>query len=323
MKLAIAALVAVLTIARSWPALAWDPFTTDPTDPDATVPAADPAPFVIPDGLYVVTDVYTGDVVTSTGSTTTYATTTTHETPGTWARVIDTVGTGEGGALDGASMNTRARLADGQLVAGTYYEDFVLTADGFVSVNIVFFQDDSVTTVPVATPEPPAPAPTAAPAAPRAAPAASPPAAWSPSPASAPAPTAAPPPAVGPGPTVAPVVPRRPVEQVATAGLALGETATVLRSIEVLRGRRVALWPRAFLNGAAVPVRSWRLVSGYADLVDPASGGGSVPCEATWLTLAPPGSAWTLRFEVTSDAVPGRVLAATIDVVVRSPALER
>lgn len=318
MKLATAALVAVLTIARSLPALAWDPFTTDPTDPDVTAPAADPAPFVIPDGLYVVTDVYTGDVVTSAGSTTTYATTTTHETPGTWARVIDTVGTGVGGAFDGASMNTRARLADGQLVAGTYYEDFVLTADGFVSVNIVFFQNDSVTTVPAATPEPPAQAPTALPAAPPASPPAAPPVAWSPAPASAPAPTA-----VGPLPTVAPVVPVEPVEQVATAGLALGETATVLRSIEVLRGRRVALWPRAYLNGAAVTVRSWRLVSGYADLVDPASGGAGVPCEAAWLTLAPPGSAWTLRFEVTSDAVPGRVLAATIDVVVRSPALER
>lgn len=313
MKLATAALAAVLAVAQGQPALAWDPFESDTDDIADASTSTDTSAFVIPDGLYVVTDVYTGDVVTSSGATTTYATTTTHETPGTWARVIDTVVTGEASSMDGASMNGRTRMADGQLVAGTYYQDFVLTADGFVAVNIVFFQDDSIT---MASPAPtpfatvaPIPAPTTAAIPPRA-PTAS-PVPFTPAPTPAPAPTGTPPTQPAPAP------------RLATAGLSLGQTAPVLASIEVLRGRRVALWPRAFLDGVPVPVRTWRLVSGSADALAPLSGGAGTPCEATWLTLAPIGAAWTLRFEVTSDAIPGRVLSATIDIVVRSPALEQ
>lgn len=295
-------LVAVLVLAvnamSAVPALAWDPFGDDLSIDDPA--PVDPAPFVVPDGIYVVTDVYAGDVVVSSGSTTTYTTTTEHETPGTYARIVDVVGTGQASSYDGTSLNGRARLPDGRVVAGAYYEDFVLTASGYVSVNVVFFQDDSVTTLTAASPTP-APVATAVPAHTAVPPA---------------APTATPAPLV----TQAPLMPT-PAPIVATAGVALGATAPVLASIDVLRGRRVALWPRAFVNGSPVPVRSWRLVSGGADLVSARSGDGSTSCDVALLTLAPNGSAWTLRFEVTSDALPGRVLAATIDVTVRSPAL--
>ena len=60
---------------------AWDA-SSDDLDPGTVDRAPDPSPFVVPDGLYLVTDVYAGDVVTRTGDTTTYATNTVNETPG-------------------------------------------------------------------------------------------------------------------------------------------------------------------------------------------------------------------------------------------------
>jgi hypothetical protein len=91
--------------------------------------------------------------------------------------------------------------------------------------------------------------------------------------------------------------------------------------MEVLRGRTVVLWPRAFADGVAVPIRSWRLVSGSADLITPFSGTAADGCAVSWLSLAPGGVPFVLRFEVTSDALPGRFMTATISVTVRSPAL--
>jgi hypothetical protein len=109
--------------------------------------------------------------------------------------------------------------------------------------------------------------------------------------------------------------------RVATAGVSLAPSGPVLASIDVLRGRAVGLWPRAFVDGRAVAVRSWRLVSGMPDVVSATTGAGSDPSVATWLTLPPPDAVFTLRFEVTTDAAPGRVLPASITVNVRAPAL--
>ena len=308
MKRVIAAAVLALLLS-SQPALAWDP-DWDDFDPGPIDPQPDPEPFVVPEGLYEVTDVYAGDVVTTVGDTTTYSTETIQDTPGTYARVVDVVGTGGASAYDGSSFNDRAVNDTGQSVAGTYYEDFVLTSSGFVSVNIVFFQDDSETRRAAApTPAPvvvaaPTPAPTPPPEA---------------------VPTAAP---VVPAATASPVVVDReyptpaPAPRVGTAGIALGPSASTLARIEVLRGRRVTLWPRAFVDGAGVPLGTWRLVAGTAAGTCAAS--GTTPsCDATWLTLAPAGSAWHLRFEVTTPSLPGQVLTASLDVVVRSPALQQ
>jgi hypothetical protein len=107
----------------------------------------------------------------------------------------------------------------------------------------------------------------------------------------------------------------------ATAGIALAAGAEPLGSIEVLRGRTVALWPRAFADGVPVAIGSWRLVSGSADVLTRSTGTAAEPCEASWLTFAPGRAPWLLRFEVTSDALPGRVMTASIAVTVRSPAL--
>ncbi len=294
------------------PALCAGPASADELDAGFSDPASPPftAP-PVPAGLYLVTDVYAGEVVTSSGNTTTYSTTTLSDRPGTYARVVDVVSSGAASAFDDRSFNGRARLSDGRSIAGTYYEDFVLTPAGFVSVNIVFFQDDSETRqasrpspIPTITPTPPS------------------------SPASSLGPrlqpSAAPSSVAGadprprlPAPTPNPRMP------VAAAGVALASDGPVLGSIEVLRGRTVVLWPRAFSDGSAVPISSWRLVAGSADLLSPLAGSAGEGCALTWLSPTSAGAPLVLRFEVTSDALPGRVMIASLSVTVRSPALLR
>jgi len=287
-------------------ALAWDP-DWDAIDPGTIDHAPDPAPFVVPAGIYLVTDVYAGDVVTTQGETTTYATETVHDMPGTYARVVDVVSTGSSSAFDGTSFNGRTLNGQGQAVGGTYYEDFVLTSSGFLSVNIVFFQDDSEThhaAVPITGPP------------------ARPVVDEGPHVTSAPVAAAA---SFVPQPTASPLNEREttpPAPRISTAGIALGPAAPVLGQIEILRGRRTALWPRVFVDGIQVPVRSWRLISGTVSGTC-AGSGTTASCDAQWLTLAPAGSSWRLRFELTADALPGQVLLATLDVTVRSPALEQ
>src|SRR6185503_893135 len=97
-------------------------------------PVPDPVPFVVPAGLYYVTDTYLADVVATSDATTVYSTTTVHESTGTYARVVDVVGTGASSPFDGVAFNRRGALTDGQALAGTYYENFVLTASGYVPV---------------------------------------------------------------------------------------------------------------------------------------------------------------------------------------------
>ncbi len=183
----------------------------------------------------------------------------------------------------------------------------MLTAGGFISVNIVFFQDDSATRMAAPTPAPPAVTAPPMPAA-------------TPGPAAPPIPEATPAPAATPRP--APEPEREPVRvPVASAGVALGADAPIVGSVEVLRGRTLHLWPRVFVDGALVPIRSWRLASGGADVVSRASGGIGDACDMTWLTLTRAGAPAVVRFEVTTDAAPGQVLTATVIVTVRSPAL--
>src|SRR5204863_7869013 len=91
----------------------------------------DPAPVIAPPpGIYYVTDTYVADVVTSSGPLTTYSTTTVHESTGSYARVLDTVGTGASSAFDGSAFNGRRTLGDGRSVAGRYYENYPLTGGG-------------------------------------------------------------------------------------------------------------------------------------------------------------------------------------------------
>ena len=270
--------------------------SADELDAGGGGPASTPTPIAVPPGLYLVTDIYAGSVVVSNGGTTTYSTVTVRATPGTYARVLDVVGTGVASAYDGRSFNGRGRLTDGRLIAGTYYQTFVLMPVGFVAVNIVFFQDDSETRTLVA----PTPVITALPA-PSSTPRAVPSIAPNPTPARTP---------FVPAPTLPPL-------PVAAAGVSLASDGPTVASVEVLRGRRVQLWPRAFVDGIAVPVRSWRLTSG-SDGIARTTGTGSEPADAIW--LVPTAVPMDVRFEIVADAA-GRTLVASVSVIVRSPAL--
>ena len=338
-----------LALGLAAPAAAWDPYWDDwwweepvvsyepqPVDDvwwwqePAWEPAPPPPPVAAaPSGIYYVTEVYVANTITVSGPLTTYGTATIAETPGTYARVADTVGTGGWSPFDGAAFNGRASLGDGRQVAGTYYENFVMSNGSFVPVSVVFFQDDAdlagtpvptATFAPTPTPAPmPTPVPTATPApAPTFAPAAA--ASPTPSTPGLPAtPTAAPVPVAR---LTAPPSPRRiPVLRPGIASSPLGDASF---SIEVLRGRSIVLWLRAVADGVTIPVSSWQVVSGEHTALGPLSGGGDEPFRARWDAVTRPGTSWLLRVEVTV-VVDGISYPATGDVavVVRSPALVR
>ena len=293
-----------------WPssALARDPFRDDgPPDTPEPERDADPAPFIAPPpGIYFVTDTYVADVVTSSGPVTRYSTATVHESTGSYARVLDIVGTGASSSFDGSAFNGRRALGDGRAVAGTYYENYVLGADGFVPVSVVFFQDDaelarllaSKPATPSATPTPSMPPATTRPVVP-------------------PCCAAERPVAAIPSRTSAPTKSIQP-------GLSLLPVSAPLASLEVLRGRAVSLYPRAFVEGREVPVRSWTVIAGDAGEALATAGPGAVPFRTWWRRLAPPGAAFQVvfRIEVDTPDTGHRVVDAAIAVVVRSPALE-
>ena len=306
MKRRCAAAVLGLLVVLSSPALAWDPTREDiRAEPIAPQREPDPAPFIAPPpGLYYVTDTYVADVVTSSGPLTTYSTTTVHESTGSYARVLDTVGTGGSSAFDGSAFNGRRALGDGRPVAGTYYQNYVLTDAGFVPVSIVFFQDDAELArlavkkpSPAATPPPPVPSPTTRPL--------------------ALACCAVQQSVAITAPTPAPLKTIRP-------GISLLPASAPLSTLEVLRGRAVSLWPRAFADDREIPVRWWTVVGGDVGEASATAGPGAVPFRSSWARLAPPGAAYELVFRIEVDApdTGHRTVDAVIAVIVRSPALE-
>lgn len=303
-----AMLATALTLVSGVHADARDPFNDDPSVFPPVELSVDPAPFVVPAGLYYVTDTYVGDVVATDGATTTYSTTTVHESTGTYARVIDVVDTGASSAFDGSAFNGRGALTDGRALAGTYYENFVLTASGYVPVSIVFFQDDSESkrraSAPSPTPRPSTPVATPVPGA-------TPPRTGG---SVAPRNVMTPIPSVKSAPPMARPVPRLRV------GVALAPDGPTLTSAEVLRGRLVDFWPRAFADDVATPLRSWRLVSAQPDRIS-ASSGRDEPLAAQWIQMPAPGVRWSLRFEIFTERAPAERLEAEISITVRSPAL--
>ena len=302
MKQRAAILAIAMTLVSGVSANARDPFEEDPRSaPPLVERSADPAAFVVPAGLYYVTDTYAGDVISTSGAMTTYSTSTVHESPGTYARVIDTVDTGASSAFDGHAFNGRGALTDGRALAGTYYENFVLTSTGYVPVSIVFFQDDRESrrtgSAPSPSPAPsvPAtPAPTGDPFSPRAA-------------------------ATG-VPSFRPTMPIATAGPRLRAGVALAPDGPTLGSAEVLRGRVVQFWPRAFANDVEVPIRSWRLLSAQADRVS-ADVGSTGPLAAQWIRMPDAGVRRLLQFEIFTDLAPTEPLEARISITVRSPAL--
>lgn len=277
-----------LLLLRPLAALAWDPEGDDraggPSPAGEPAAPREPALPEPPEGVYLVTDVYAGDVVGRSGDTTTYSTATQHEITGSYARVLETVGTGRASAFDGAAFNGRTVMGDGRAVAGTYYENYALTADGFAAVSIVFFQDDSETGARggVAT-EPATARPDIQ--------------------------------AQDDRGRIAPIV--EPSARVpGEGGREPSRLPVVLtdRVIEVLRGRRVAV------SVSADPaVRRWRYLSGEAINLGPLSGAADEQFVARWDRLAPPGGTWDVRFVV--DYLDGTSRELTLKVTVRSPGL--
>jgi hypothetical protein len=318
-------LVAVLVLCgMATPALAWDPDSLDAGTPDPASPSApDPAPLIAPPpGIYYVTDTYVADVVTTEGSLTTYLTTTIHESTGSYARVLDVVATGQESSFDGTSFNGRVTLSDGRAVAGTYYENYVLTSSGFVPVSIVFFQDDSelarlAQRVPAGAATPVSSAQSGR----------------APSPVAAPGGASSGTTPLGSGergawPADLPpssnqlAVPESRLPPVAPA-ISLKPAGPALARIEVLRGRPIALWLRAFVGGREIPVREWSLRSGEPGRALALRGPGTVPFETSWDRLPPPDGSFELDFALTVQAAGHEVvIAAPLSVVVRSPALE-
>jgi hypothetical protein len=301
-----------------------------PTPRPAPAPAPRPTPAPVrPEtiaaqmGLHRVTQVWAGDVVTRSGPVTTYTSNTVQQSAGTYAKQVATVTTGQVSAYDAVLSNRRTTMTDGRAVSGDIYANYVWTGSSLALDKFVFFQDDrevarlaapAPTPVRVAAPAPaPTPRPPAAPAQ-----VTSP---WTPAPAATarPASVVTPPPVPAtPRPTPTPT-PLRTVR----AGIALAAQGDPLARIEVLRGRRVDLWPRATVDGVPGRVASWGLMSGEVTALGALRGTGDQPFGAMWQSLAPVGSSYSLRFTLTV-AVPGepdRRLDAVIEVAVRSPAL--
>lgn len=293
-------LVTAILLLPSAAADAREPFEDEPP-PIPVPPVTDPVAFVVPAGLYYVTDTYVADVVATSDATTIYSTTTVHESTGTFARVIDTVDTGASSAFDGMAFNGRGALTNGQALAGTYYENFVLTPAGYVPVSIVFFQDDSETKRQEGLLSAVAP----------------PKAGGTPAPGLT---TVRRYGEIALSPATKERVPIEPAHTTLRAGIALAPDGPTLASAEVLRGRLIQFWPRAFANDVAVPIRSWRLLSARPDHIS-ADTGSTQALAAQWIRMPAPGVTWSLRFEILPEVVPTERLEAEISVTLRSPAI--
>lgn len=301
MKLLVLAATVVCLGLGSAPALAWDP-DWDPAAAEPPAPPAwepEPSPVEPPVGVYLVTDTYAGDAVVQNGPVTTYTTETVHEITGSYARVLESVGTGGSSAYDGAAFNGRAALTDGRAVAGTYYENYIRTDYGFVPVSVVFFQDDAEIARASGAATPATPGAGAAPTAPESRVLLLPPA----------VPVAGTPlPGAG---SVTPIVDRP--NPPAPAAPSRAATLLADRALEILRGRRASI---AFVGS---DVRAWRYVSGEAVSLGALSGTASDPFVGRWDRLAPPGDSWIVRFAI--DYADGTTHDLLVRVTVRAPGL--
>jgi len=279
-------------------ASAWapDPDVESSDEPDGSAWAPAPEAAAPPEGIYLVSETYVDDVVSRDGPVTTYATETVPEITGSYARILESLPTGARSGYDGAAFNGRAALTDGRAVAGTYYENFVRTDNGFVAVSIVFFQDDLEIARAADGMAPVLPPPA------ERAPAVETPAGPAPitplvgwvAPRIENVPSVRDPDPVGPGRRT----PWPPLPDV---------------TLEVLRARRVAI-PLSYPGAVA-----WRFVSGEGTALGALSGGIADPFVARWDRLAPVGGAWVDRFQL--DFADGTMRELAVRIAVRAPGL--
>lgn len=303
-------------------------------DPDAVAAAM---------GLHRVTEVWSGHTKTTEGPFTTFGSTSVAMDAGTSAKRIATVGTGEPSPYDALVLGGRMALSDGRLVQGGIYENYVWHGYDWIMNAYVFFQDDiEMARLPEATPPPSIATPSTptvvtpptTPIAPvtASAPTTTVPSAPNTTVASGPAfvapltgdlPSAAAPMPAPSGGSQLPTGVSQPLPRVIRAGVALAPQADPLGRVEVLRGRRVPLWVRATVDGLPARVVGWQLVSGELTALGPIGGSGDDPLIATWRSISGPGEAFSVRLRASVDvgAEGLREVDASIDVVVRSPAL--
>lgn len=120
-----------------------------------------------PKGIYKVSSNYVGNTQwTDEDRTIHYGTETSRKPNPWWAVSLGSVSKGGASAYDSQAFNGRGRGADGLLLAGRFYRNYLANEDCFDPVSVVFFQDDSVTTgdldqdEPTESPDPGSPTPT-------------------------------------------------------------------------------------------------------------------------------------------------------------------
>jgi len=107
------------------------------------------------------------------------------------------------------------------------------------------------------------------------------------------------------------------------AGLALAPQADALGRIEVLRGRRIALWVRATVDGEPARVIRWEFRGGEVTVLGAIAGSGEEPLVGAWREMGRQGASFVLTVRATVEVAGEgpREVDATIEVVVRSPAV--
>ena len=265
------------------------------------VPEATPRPNCrIPSGIYKVTDYYAGTTVEESETGIYYGTVTDNRPNDLYAVDLGSYSKGVSSPYDGAAFNGRNRDANGQLLAGTFYQNYRKRHGCYVPTSIVFFQDDRVrfTTgaLPTPTPESGAgPTATPTPTEPVTDPVVGDPDHESsgngsngpqidPTPTSDPGPESTP--TRRPGPTSTPTSQPAPTESPTPAhdppsgsirvapvlaGSAIDADVAGFRDIEVLRGAPIDLWvrpdvqPPATDPSASVELEQWTFVRGVND----------------------------------------------------------
>ena len=263
---------------------------------DGEEPATDPGT-CRPAGIYKVANNYVRNTQwTDENGTIHYRTITSTKPNPWWAVSLGSVSKGRTSAYDSEAFNGRGQGADGQLLAGRFYRNYLPDGDCFDAVSVVFFQDDTVVSGDLDQPLPPSPTPT---------PVVDPVPSPTPTPGPAPAPTPAPNPNPNPGPPTAGPPALAPGGDFSFTVVIEGSDApqgSGRQRIQVLRGAPVevyllpSLQPPAGDPAAVVSFRSWRFVSGPNDHPQaPGASGVQGPLEPLRLrldSLAPAGADW-------------------------------
>ncbi len=271
-----------------------------------------------PAGIYKVSNNYVGNTQwTDSHGTIHYGTETSSDPNPWWAVNLGSVSKGRTSRFDAIAFNGRGRGADGQLLAGRFYRNYLPNGECFDPVSVVFFQDDTVVSGDLDQIEPPEPTVTPDPGTetdpsppdPELTPTVEPVIGegTDPTPTPSPRPTIAP----DPRPTESPERPVGPLPALDPNGdfsfaVVVEGSETVIGSgrarVEVLRGGPVEIYLLPLLEppvgdpAAVVTFRSWRFESGPNDHPrGPAAGTDHGPLQPLRLRLdsrPPTGTDW-------------------------------